>query len=430
MSDPLATTLFLAPSIVRFLGRLIDDLSARRSVLLLLPQGVEAAAVWLRLQSRLWENDAILRSVVLSELPATSTPAALLGDALSVEWPAHDAPRTTECLSAAAGLPEVVHLDGLEHLTPESRRVWLSWLAQWAVVSHGAADRGARPTALLVIAPAAAVLPQVPESGPCLAVHWWWGFPSVLEMRLVCRLAGGDGELNTRTLWREFVLPAVAGSNVLLAAHLWDELCEGIDHLLARLLAFAEVQGWEKERLQAMGAEHLASFPGSAANRSASPPSRWQELYAWGAAGWTLEYGLELDTAALAALGRTEEVLHRVWRGQANLILPLIDQARLGLCDRLTRRHGPDWPLRWGSPSSLEEEEELRQSPLACGWGHLERLLRDCHHLSSERYWLPLSSAARRLRNELAHYRPVQFGEFESLWHEILRTAHGAPRFS
>ncbi len=269
----------------------------------------------------------------------------------------------------------------------------------------------------------------MPESEPRLAIHWWWGFPSALEMQLLCRF-GGTEESDTRTLWREHVLPALAGSNTLLAAHLWDDLFEDTSHLLARLLSFGEMCRWTKKQLRTLGAERLASFPNATDSPSSSPPPRWRELWACGAVGRTPEYGLELDTAALATLGRTDEVMHRVWRGQANLMLPLIDQTRLAICDDLTQRFGPDWPLRWSSPVSPEEREELKQSPFACGWGYLEWLLRDCPYLRSERRWLPLCSVARHARNELAHYHPLEFRDFEGLWREIGHVVQSEPRYA
>lgn len=95
-------------------------------------------------------------------------------------------------------------------------------------------------------------------------------------------------------------------------------------------------------------------------------------LWAHGALSWTLEFGLELHTAAMAVLGRDEEVKHRLWRGQAELLLPLIDHMRLMVCTDLAHSYGKNWPMRYGLPTSEEEKAAVQASPLACQWGYLD----------------------------------------------------------
>ncbi|HWQ14177.1 MAG TPA: hypothetical protein VNL77_15370 [Roseiflexaceae bacterium] len=151
------------------------------------------------------------------------------------------------------------------------------------------------------------------------------------------------------------------------------------------------------------------------------PPLSRLELWAHGIVGATPEYGIELHVAALAALGRTEEIRHRLWRAQARTLLPLIDHVRLQICEELTRTYGPDWPIRWRAPLSDEEEQAVRISPLACQWGHLEWLVKNCADLRAANRWRSLVSLCRWIRNEIAHYRPVGFGDFESLRREVER---------
>jgi hypothetical protein len=72
-------------------------------------------------------------------------------------------------------------------------------------------------------------------------------------------------------------------------------------------------------------------------------------------------------------------------------------------------------------PESTEEDAAVRHSPLACQWGHLEVLLKHGAFLRAERHWLPLASIVRYVRNEIAHYRPITFSDFEGMWREIER---------
>jgi hypothetical protein len=45
----------------------------------------------------------------------------------------------------------------------------------------------------------------------------------------------------------------------------------------------------------------------------------------------------------------------------------------------------------------------------------LEVLLKHGTFLRAERHWLPLASIVRYVRNELAHYRPITFRDFEGM---------------
>jgi hypothetical protein len=77
--------------------------------------------------------------------------------------------------------------------------------------------------------------------------------------------------------------------------------------------------------------------------------------------------------------------------------------------------------VRWCQPVSPEEDTAVRTSPLACQWGHLEILLRRIASLRSEERWLSLASLSRWVRNEIAHYRPITFRDFDGVWREIDR---------
>lgn len=417
MRGALSQALFSLPSAEHFLNNIVRDLANRQNVLVLLPVGIDPGGVWSALESRLRREDCWAEAIWLTDLPCTAAPAPALGRALGVRWPSRSAPHSTDNLALSENQPGVVLLQGLEMLAPDRQQQWLSWLPDWARASQNAGDRGIPTAALAVLAPAPVALPHTLVGGPRLAVHWWWAFPSVLETRILCRIAGGDVELDRPGLWREHVLPSLASGNTVLAEDLWEDVFQDTEHILRRLRDIGRIYGWDARQLRAMDCESLPSAS-NVERSSPVPPSRWRQLWACGALGWTPEYGLELNAAALAVLGWKDQVIHRLWRGQAGLILPLIDQARLALCELLTRRLGPDWPVRWSSPASPDEQEEVRRNPLACEWGYIEHLLRNYPQFRSERVWLPLASASRRARNQLAHYHPLTFADFRHLSHE------------
>jgi hypothetical protein len=422
MSLTLPAVLFQLPSVRRFFSILADDLANRRSLLILLPAGIEPEEIWAVLQAELWRRDFTVAEVSLAGIPRERTPVAVLSEALRIAWTPPDTPRTLGNLLATEQLPDIVIVEHLDQVSPRTCQDWVVFLSQWTQACQTRADRGASSTALCMVVPAVTVLPQPPESSVYLAVHWWWGFPSALEMHMLCRSSSEQDGWDPVARWREYVLPAVTGGDVVLATYLWDDLHMGMEGLLGRLCAFAAQRGWTAEALRTWGAgEGMMSASRDYRRIQRLPPVEIRSLWAHGAIGWTLEYGIELHTAALAVLKRREELQHRLWRGQAELLLPCIDQIRLALCDYLTRAHGPDWPVRGHLPESVEEDAAVRHSPLACQWGHLEVLLKHGAFLRAERHWLPLVSIARYVRNEIAHYRPLTFHDFEGMWREIER---------
>ncbi len=421
--------LFQLPSVQRFRNRLMDDLANRRSLLVLLPAGVDAVELGDTIRADLWRRDFELEEVSLAYLPnpRERPPVAALSEVLGVGWTS-DTPRTILNLMETERLPDIILLDDIDQLSPETCKDWVAFLSQWAQHCQRRIDRGASITALCVMGPAVAVLSHLPESSVHLAVHWWWGFPSALETRVLCRSGNEGGGWDTMTRWREYVLPALSGNDVSLVDDLWDVLHEDMETLSNHLHALAGQRGWEAGTLRSWGARAgSVTSSDNAGFTTLFPPVDLRLLWVHGAVGWTLEYGLELHPAALAVLGCHDELRHRLWRGQAELLFPLLDRIRLEICNHLSRTHGPDWPVRWCPPSSQEEDAAVRQNPLACQWGHLKALLSYERLRRSYRNWLPLTSLAHSIRNEIAHYRPITFRDFEGFWREVERvTVSGA----
>ncbi len=237
-------------------------------------------------------------------------------------------------------------------------------------------------------------------------------------MRLLCR--GSDSDSAIATQWREHMLSSLAGGDLALVEDLWGADLDLAD-LLPRLSAFGAERGWTAESLRDWGAEEwTANGLMRRYDEVARPPEAGRTLWAQGALYWTPEYGPELHTAALALLGWREELKHRCWRGQAALLLPMLDDLRLQICADLTRRYDRDWPLMWYRTGAAEEAE-LTADPFACEWRWLERALSYCPDRQTKGRWLEAARQARLLRNELAHYRPISFTHFSFFAQELRR---------
>ena len=409
------------PSVQSFVLAVSEDLMNSRSVVALLPPGIPAEKIWSSILSALRRRSYAANEIAVAGLQTGDGLAAALAERLGVVWPTSTTSRTVGNLLRCRELPEVIQLDGINFLPAPERSAWLRLMAQWAQVSQNIVGGGQLPTALCALLPAQSVLPLGITTDVRLGVHWWWGFPSALELRLLCRIAPLHQHGNTRDRWLEHILPALAGSDLPLIGQLWECADLGRDALLPLLREFAEQQGWSQQQLREWGAESQKNGSDGYRGQSAGPPKSAQLLWANGSLSCTPEYGVELSAAALAALAREKEIWHRLWRGQAELLLPLLDQARLVLCEYLTERYGRDWPVKWFRPDRPEDEAAVRSNPLACQWGYLEWLIWNCTQLRDERRWLSLITPACQVRNAVAHYEPVGYDRFDLVLREFER---------
>ncbi len=107
----------------------------------------------------------------------------------------------------------------------------------------------------------------------------------------------------------------------------------------------------------------------------------------------------------------------RLWRGQAGFLLPILDEVRFRLAERMELLLGGDWAVRW-PPLGDEEYRLVAHSHLHAQFGHMQAVLQEPHPAMFRRECGTLGllvRIARQLRNELAHYRPVEFARYREL---------------
>jgi hypothetical protein len=410
--------------VAHLLDRVARDLSNRRSVVVLLPGGVEPETLRRPLEDWLGRHGFAYSALPLTHLDNRPSPVEAVGHWLAVQWEPPSAPRTVANLMLCAEMPNVLFLDEIELLDTAIRQKWMQLVAHWATTVHHLTDESklAIPTSLCLIVPDRVVRTLLPAQELFLALHTWWGFPSVLETRLFCRSLNGDNTSNTSERWKESLLPPLCGHDWLLVEYLWDKTHLDVELMIESLREYAARRQWSVETLQAAAAmEFLVARTGGDGCTSGSPPARWLHLWQMGVLYWTPEYGIELHTAALAALGEHHQIRHRLWRGQAELVLPALDGLRLRVCQRLMERYGENWQTRLVDADRQPDREDATTDSLAIEWGRLEWLMRNCSALRAEGRMLPLVAKARFIRNEIAHYKPITFSDYEDLWRHLDR---------
>ena len=384
----------------------ITDYGGSGVKIVLLPDNVSREMVGRLIRNRIGTLGLSIKSLFKH---GDRSPVMASTGAMNVLWPSPRTLRTVHNLLRCEGLPDVFYVHRIGH-----KREWIEFIKDWAEESV---------PSLCVIGKLRDFDFDLPVPAPYLTLHWWWGFPSTLEMRLACRIASvqyGDDDFATAQ-WREYVLPGLVSSDVQLAEHMWVRVLAGVDQVMNSLIDY-----WERleqpdvawsiddvvERVNEVRGTHTFLQ---------QPPENLQGLWACGGLVDTPEHGIEVHPALLARSGHRATVEHMLWRGQSELLLPLVNEVRLKICQDFTATYGIDWPVRWATPFNKQDEEEVRHSPLGTELGHVSYLLQNLgvhnprHDLFGKRSLGDLVLRAKNLRNEIAHYNPVALQDFIGL---------------
>ena len=400
------------PSTKSFLNAIAGDGVGVRIVLL--PDNLSR-----EMSGRLVREQWSTRGTTVSRLsnPGDQNPVLASAKSMSAIWPSPQTLRTAENLLRCAGLPEVLYV---HRVGPQPE--WKDFIEGWGRAHYELRNSGsAAPPTLCVLAKLRDFDFVLPEPGPGLTFHWWWGFPSALEVRLACRMASNQFEEDDPALagWREYVLPGLVGGDVQLAERMWDRLGDAVQ-TIEGLAEFRD--GLEHESFAGSIDEAVATIAAHQGTYAAGQavPEGLRRLWADGGLTYSTEYGLEVHPAWLAHCERWEDVRDRLWRGQSELILPFVNRIRLRVCQDLTKTYGEDWPERWITPKYYEEDTEDSHSPLGTELSHLTQVLGlgkhiPGHELSQKRSLADLAQRANGLRNKIAHYHPISCEEYVDL---------------
>jgi len=226
-----------------------------------------------------------------------------------------------------------------------------------------------------------------------------------------------DEPWNSLSQWRECLIPSLALGDLSLVEFLWDKTDGDADTILGHLRLSDWPEDWDAELVEEWdGFKEQGEITRTL---TSVPPLALKKLWAKGYVTSSLEYGPELASLYLLHLNRMDELKHRVWRGQVDLLLPMIDNIRLLTCKQLTREKGPQWPYKWEKPQSLDDLNAVMENPLATEIGFLNLLLQHNTNFRNDRQWKNLIFIAMRLRNQIAHYQPVNYCQFQELLAEI-----------
>lgn len=397
----------------------VTDVTGDGVKIVLLPDNLSREMVGRLIRNR--ANSSKLRVDRIFD-PGEESPVMSAANSMHASWPSPRTLRTVDNLLRCENLPDILYVHRIGAV-----RTWTEFIEAWArEFGQLRKSSAAKIPSLCVIAKLRDFDFTLPAGERNISTIWWWGFPSSLEIRLACRIAG-DRQANVDPAaikWREYVLPGLVGNDVQLAEYMWDFISDGTDQAVNNL---AKYWGRLEDAKVAEPIDEVVETVNAGRRRydigQGLPEQLWR-LWAAGGLVYTPEYGLEPHPAFWAHSGRNSTVHHMIWRGQSELLLPFVNEIRLKVCQDLTATYGGGWPTKWVTPGSGHEVTEVNRSPLSTEIGHINYLLQNLgmrnrrHDLHPKRFFADLVFKAMKVRNEIAHYSPVSYRDYVDLYEE------------
>ena len=339
------------------------------------------------------------------------SPIRVLEDLLDVDWKDTHSPRTVENLLASDGLPDGILILGLEDLSRECFLDWSAILYAWTRI---ALDKRV-PGLLIVTSKDLRAERTVARSGPWHYVEWQ-NCPTRLEIQLMVDLSGEMySDSRGERIWRRHLLSSLAGTDLELVDFLWDAVLEDRKAIVKTLQRYVDERQWISETLQAWDVPMATGDGSELSTREAA------QAEADGLLLTTDRRQRTLHPAVAVAMGHYDLVDQMIWNGQLQAAYPLLNQVRYRLVCEITRRIGEGWP----SLVKRDDDPELPafSRSAAADFRQIRDILECRPELVAlrDRYH-SVACQGLKLRNRLAHYDLVSFGDFQSWLSEAEET--------
>lgn len=408
------------PTVREYLQNVGDTLRQGISVLLLTTPVYATDLLEECLRAALLQHDLLYEEIDLMLQPEPVPPLDVLRKAIFWDETQYQRCHTLDDLLSSDGLPDVLFIRNLTPGLAAQHTNWLDFIWQWSEAVHSLVGRRSSQAPALLTCLALPPEELSLRENPRLRVTWWWSMTTALDVRMLIRLRQRpDSSISpAESIWREYVLPPLAGADVEIVSRLWAPILLDVAGLSEHLRDLATTRGWTTEKLRSWRAAEFVSPRNFVQQPTLPLPKRERVLWSVGALDYVDEFGLTLSSAALALLGDEDGLRHRLWRGQAALVLPTLDELRIQIAEELTRLNGITWIVDW-LHSDRSRADELIAAPLAVEWGELEVALHRAPYHSKA--MLPAVQHARSVRNRLAHYQPVSYQDYALLFGHLHR---------
>ena len=403
----------LLPSIKQNTDSIMNNLIDVKNVIALFPPGCDTETISLAIKASLYARNlqCDTRDISTMRIPTSADIPTWVLD----QPPGMQQSQVINNLSDTALRADVIHLNGLDQLTPTDRLEWLRVISQWADKSRIGIPQGKKwPRLIGLLTPEGIRLKDMPKTDVLLDIHRWWGFPSSAELRILCRMLRSS-EDNGELAWKESIVSGIASGDLSLAASLWEldlrKYEEIAEHLNSEAVKIANTFDLSK------GAT-IAYKGGAFSQSGADLPATLQEDWGNGRILGSPEFGVEPHPYALARNNLHAQLQQRIWRGQSQLLMPMIDQLRLYASSRLSRVLGQAW-YESSPPVGQGELDRLKVNPLDVEYSYLDYRVKYSNG-EFERAGLnkDFIRTAAEVRNDLCHYKSLQWETFRKIYQQ------------
>ena len=314
----------------------------------------------------------------------------------------------------------------LPELSSEMVKYWARLLRRWSTYARAYQARTKQCPKALMLVTDQSELSRDSKDDVYLKSYYFWGWISTAELLLVARSVAWERGLTLEeSLWAESVFVELAGTDPELFFWLLDRCCLSDfsttwEAMTEQLIAFCEEKRWDKERVGA----YLDKVNNNKYTRSRlrMPPSDLDPLWCAGMANWNDGDGVFIHSAGLALRGVIAALEHRIWRGQARVLLPVLDRVRQEICDYLNRNYKQEWIsfCKTNRSNCLFGEAPCGVAEYNVIVDFIRLKERKSKVLKEMRH--PVDNL-RLARNNLAHYEPLGWVRFSQTISEVKKVS-------
>jgi len=294
--------------------------------------------------------------------------------------------------------PDVILVKGLEDISAPMRGDVLAFIRCWVERCHTNGD--VKSLCLIVPGDHTDEIQDLRSStrSSRINIRCLVGVPSALDVQLLSRAHLLEDLPYAEARWREQIISSLCGNDLELADLLGQSKLDTYDSIYSALEEYATLNSWNRAEIEKKLQKWVPLASGlspEVLGQTENIKLLWMKITVY-----TLEHGEEIHPAILTLLQREDDIKHRIWRAQATLALPVIDELRIKiyslLADRLTNT--------WGH-HDIPEIGEIKYS--------LERL--SMHSWERKQYY-EVVRHAREVRNKLAHMDVISLYDYTCIW--------------
>ena len=383
----------------RFLERAASALEQGKHAVLVAP--TQVLENWMAIELEKVLRGQSLGEVTYLEVGPETDPDPLCALSLSLGLDKRELISIDDVLEHSAAPSRFLLLRGVDSGDESRQLEWASLLSRAACQTQIA---GMSKTQLISLM---RPLGCVPPRDLFLAVEYWWGMMGRVDLDWVVEqvLEESPPSRLTGHYWGRALSRGVASWDPDLAALLLRELPTTLEQISDCLLRSSRDYGSPPEQINGVP-WCRAVLPGQ---QPPQPPRNGDALRLW-SEGW-MDFmkgqGQILHSAVLAGHpGGKEELARRVWSGQQEVLLPVVEQVRMAVLDAARLELGDGWQEAIYGVSFVEEIADKCSEIGTMSHLFSEKEQLRCHDRGRPRRLLLVW---KKIRNALAHAKMVEY---------------------